>query len=392
MAERLTRRELLGAAIVVGVAPRAAAAQDGTPAAGAGATPGATADGDFVAPPVAIETVPPAVEQTKGPNGDAATSFEEVRLSADELAQVKEGGYSAALVMHTSSAFTAALGQGANDAFAAMGIEVVAETDAGFDAAKQQSDVETVMARRPDIILTLPVDPVQAAQAFRSALEAGTQLVLLSNVPDGYQHGEDYVGIVTDDLFGMGQAAAEMLGDATGGEGAVGYIFHDADFYVTNQRDQAFRTVIEERYPGMRIVAEQGMADPADAEGIAAAMLTQNPEITAFYVPWAEPAEGVLAAIRAAGRDDVSVVTLDLDTTVALDMAQGGGTVGIAADTPYQLGFTMAIEGAYGVLGKPAPPFVIVPTIKATRENVVEAWQASLHEEAPAEIVEAAQG
>ncbi len=392
MAERLTRRELLGVAIAVGIAPRWVAAQDGTPAAGAGATPGATGDGGLVAPPVGIETVPPAVEQTKGPNGEAATSYEEIWLSADELTQIKEGGYSAALVMHTSSAFTAALVQGATDAFTAMGIEVVAETDAGFDAAKQQNDVETVMARRPDIILTLPVDPVQAAQAFRPALEAGTKLVLLSNVPDGYQQGEDYVGIVTDDLFGMGQAAAEMLGDATGGKGAVGYIFHDADFYVTNQRDAAFRTVIQKRYPELRIVAEQGMADPGDAEGIAAAMLTQNTEITAFYVPWAEPAEGVLAAIRAVGRDDVSVVTLDLDTTVALDMAQGGATVGIAADTPYQLGYTMAIEGAYGVLGKPAPPFVIVPTIKATRENVVKAWQASLHEEAPAEILEATQG
>src|SRR5688500_5684751 len=183
-----------------------------------------------------------------------------------------------------------------------------------------------------------------------------------------------------------------MLADAAGGQGKVGYIFHDADFYVTNQRDRAFKRVIEERYPDMDIVAEQGMADPADAESIAAAMLTQNPEITAFYVPWAEPAEGVLAAIRAAGRDDVNVVTIDLDTTVALDMAQGGSVVGIAADTPYLLGYTMALEGAYGILGKEAPPFVIVPTIKVTRENLAEGWQASLQEEAPAEILELYQG
>ena len=389
MTERVTRWRLLVVAVMlVGLVPALAAAQEGTPGVDV-ASPGAA--GGLVAPDVTVETVPPAVEQTKGPNGEEAGSYQDVRLTAEEVEQVRQGGHTAALVLHTSSAFTRAVEQGATDAFAELGIEVVARTDAGMDPAKQQSDAETVMARQPDIILTLPLDPVQSAEAFRPAIEAGTALVLLSNVPQGYEHGRDYVGIVTDDLFGMGQAAAEMLGDATGGQGNVGYIFHDAEYYVTNQRDQAFRTVIEERYPDMPIVAEQGMADPADAESIASAMLTQNPEITAFYVPWAEPAEGVLAAIRAAGRDDVSVVTLDLDTTVALDMAQGGSVVGIAADTAYLLGYTMAIEGAYGILGKEAPPFVIVPTIKVTRENLPEAWEASLHEEPPAEIVEAVQ-
>ncbi len=391
-ARRLQRALLVGVMVVVGSVPALAdrgalaTAQDGTP------TAAGTPTGGLVAPEVGIETVPPAVEETKGPNGEPATSYRDVQLSTDELEQVRQGEHTAALLMHTSSAFTRALEQGAIDAFTEMGIEVVARTDAGMDPAKQQSDAETAMARQPDIVLTLPVDPVQAAEAFRPAVDAGTKLVLLSNVPEGYEHGRDYVGIVTDDLFGIGQAAAEMLGDATQGQGKVGYIFHDADFYVTNQRDQAFRKVIQERYPEMEIVAEQGMADPADAESIAGAMLTQNPEITAFYVPWAEPAEGVLAAARAAGREDVKVVTIDLDTTVAVDMAQGGSVVGIAVDTPYLLGYTMAIEGAYGVLGKEAPPFTIVPTIKVTRDNLAEAWEASLHEEAPQEVLEALDG
>lgn len=381
------RRFVLGAAALLGggaglAAYRSGSAQGATPAAGDGLT----------APTVAIETLPLAVEQTRGPSGETATAFEEVSLTADELAQIQAGGHTAALVMHTSSAFTRSLEQGAIDAFAEMGVEVVAQTDAGFDPATQQSDVETVLALQPDIILAFALDPVQSAAAFRPAIDAGVQLVLLSNLPDGYMHGTDYVGIVTDDLFGMGQAAAEMLGDAMGGQGEVGYIFHDAQFYVTNQRDGAFKTVLQERYPEMQIVAEQGMANPADAESIAAAMLTQNPGIGAIYVPWAEPAEGVLAAIRAAGREDIRIVTLDLDTTVALDMAQGGSTVGIAADTPYQLGYTMALVGAYGVLGKEAPPFTIVPTIKVTQDNLPEAWEASLNEAPPPEIVEALGG
>ena len=46
--------------------------------------------------------------------------------------------------------------------------------------------------------------------------------------------------------------------------------------------------------------------------------------------------------------------------------------VGIAADEAYELGRTMALEGAYGLLGKDAPPFTVVPAIKVTADNIVD--------------------
>ena len=153
----------------------------------------------------------------------------------------------------------------------------------------------------------------------------------------------------------MGIAAANLLGNALGGEGEIGFIFHDAPFYVTNQRDQAFKSWIEINFPGIQIVAEQGLADPAAAEDIASTMLTRNPGLDGIYAPWsAGPADGVLAALRAAGASDVAVVTMDLDTNVSLDLVEGGNMVGIAADEAYEIGRTMATEGAYGLLGKEA--------------------------------------
>ncbi len=204
----------------------------------------------------------PVAPVTQGPGGEEATASSEIVLSGDEIGQVRSGGYTAALLWHTAGAFTDAVSQGARDAFAELGIEVIAETNAQFgrsDAAQQANDVETVMAQNPDIIISLVLDPVSGAVAFRPAVEAGVQLVFLSNVPEGYVHGVDYVGVVTDDLAAMGIAAADLLADALGGEGKVGFIFHDAAYYVTNQRDQAFKTWIAERYPGIEIVSEQGL-------------------------------------------------------------------------------------------------------------------------------------
>lgn len=329
--------------------------------------------------------------QTVGPNGEKATPSDSVILSAEEVAEIQGGDYTAALLWHTSSDFIDAVSAGANDEFARLGIEVVATTDAGFDAARQKSDVETVLARDPDIILSLPLDPVTAAEAFRGAKEAGVQLVFLSNVPEGYVQGTDFIAVVTDDLFQMGKQAADALAAALGGSGKVAWIYHDAQYYVTNQRDNAFKTTIESTYPDIEIADSVGIADPVRAEETAQAMLTRNPDLNGVYVTWAEPAEGVLAALRFNGNTATKLVTMDLSEPVALDMVNGGNVAAVVADKAYELGRTMAVLSAYGILGKEAPPFVVAPALTITAENVAEGWQESLHREAPESVLEAAE-
>ena len=238
-----------------------------------------------------------ALKPTSGPHGEAATPASELKLTPDQEAAVKASNFTAALVWHTSSDYTTAVNSGAMDELVRLGIEVVAQTDAGFDAAKQKSDVETVMAKQPSLILSLPVDPETAPQAYAAARDAGTKLVFVDNSPKGYIQGEDYVTVVSDDLAQMGAKAGDAMASAIGGKGKIGYVFHDADFYVTNQRDQAFKQTILDRYPDISIAAEQGLADPTRAEEIANAMVTRYPDLDGIYVTWAEPAELVLAAL-----------------------------------------------------------------------------------------------
>jgi ribose transport system substrate-binding protein len=329
--------------------------------------------------------------QTTGPAGEPATLSEEITLTEAEALEIREGDYTAALVWHTSSDFVNAVTQGATDEFERLGIEVVAATDAQFDAARQRSDVETVMARNPEIILALPLDPVTSAEAFREAVQEGVQLVFLSNTPSGYEQGEEYVATVTDDLYQMGKQAADALAKAIGEEGEVAFIFHDAQYYVTNQRDNAFKTTIENDYPNIEIVDSAGIADPARAEEIAQALLIRNPNLDGIYVTWAEPAEGVLAALRSQGNTSTKIVTLDLSEPIALDMVRGGSVAAIVADKAYELGRTMATVAAYGLLDKEAPPFIVAPALTITAENIEEGYQESLNREPPQSVRRAAQ-
>jgi ribose transport system substrate-binding protein len=186
----------------------------------------------------------------------------------------------------------------------------------------------------------------------------------------------------------MGKKAADAMGEALGGRGKLGYIYHDADFYVTNQRDQAFRQTILDEFPDVTIAAEQGLADPTRAEDIANALVTKHPDLDAVYVTWAEPAELVLAALRNAGNTHTKIVTLDLSEPLALDMVNGGNVAAIVADEAYAIGVGVARAGALGLLGQPTKPFYAVGALAVTKETVKEGWNRSLHRDPPASLLE----
>jgi ribose transport system substrate-binding protein len=329
-------------------------------------------------------------ETTKGPNGEPSTPAADIaELTDEQVAAVKEKGYKIALLHAGTSTWFTAVENGIRAEAEKLGMEIVVVTDSQFDPAKQAADVETAMARDPDIIITLPVDPVSAAEAFRPAVDAGVKLLFVDNGIDGYEAGREYVSIVTGDHFGMGRAAADLMTQALGDGGKIGYIFHDADFYVTNNRDRYFKAVIEQEHPEFEIVEESGFTEEDAVEEISSAMITQHPDLNGIYVAWSAAATGTLAALRAASKPDVKVVSHDLDATNDLDMAQGGNLFGVAADRPYLEGETMVRLGALSLLGEETPPFVTVDVVTMTKDNIEEAYQESLGEAPPAEIVNA---
>jgi ribose transport system substrate-binding protein len=326
-----------------------------------------------------------------GPNGEKPAAASSVTLTDEELAKVKAKHAKAALVFHYSGNDWSNAQEAALKAqFAAEGIEVVATTDAGFKPEKQVSDIETVMAQKPDIIVSIPVDPVATAAAYKAAADKGVKLVFMDNVPKGFVAGKDYVSSVSADNYGNGVAAAHLMAKALGGKGDIGLVFHAADFFVTRQRYDGFKKTILDDYPDIKIVGEQGIGGPdfsGDAEKAAGALLTEHPKLDAIWAVWDVPAEGVMAAARAAGRDDLTVVCEDLGENVAIAMAKREFIKGIASQRPYDQGVTEAKLAAYALIGKPAPAYVALPAAPITRDTLLAAWQEIYHQPAPDKVV-----
>jgi len=376
--EKMTARRLASVALA---AVLSLAACSGTPGASGGASPAGSSSGGAS---VDLNA------KTVGPNGEASTPVADVpELTADEIAKIKEGKHKAALLWAGSGTWYNAANGGAVDEFKKLGIDVVATAEANFDPARQATDVETAMALKPDIIISLPVDPVAGKEAFKPAVDAGVKLLFIDNGIDGYTAGKEYQSIVTGDHFSMGIAAADLMSKAIGDSGEIGYIFHDATFYVTNNRDRYFKAAIEQKHPNIKIVASQGFTEEGKTQEIAAAMIAQHPNLKGIYVAWSAAAQGVIAALREAGRKDVKVVAYDLDATNDLDMAKCGNMYGVALDQPYLEGQVLARLGAGALLGKTAPPFVTVPVMTETRDNIAQVWKTDVNADPPADVTEA---
>ena len=379
LARRFLRVTALGVAALLAFAACSDTPGASTPAGAspdAGASTGTEACAD---PQAALDALATTVVST-GPNGEIPVPASELSLTDEEITKVKGMNATAAIVMHYGgNDWSQAQIDGQQTRFAELGIEVLAVTDANFDAPTQVSDIETVLAQNPDIIVSIPTDGVATAPAYQKAADAGVKIVFIGNVPAGWKDQKGYVSVVGADDAGNGVASAHLLAKAINCEGKVGLVFHQADFFVTKQRYDAVKKTLAGSYPNIEIVDEQGIGGPdftGDAEKVASAMLTQNPDLKGIWAVWDVPAEGVMAAARANGRNDLVISTIDLGLNVAVDLAKSDGLIkGVGAQTPYDQGVAEATLAAYALLGKEAPAAVALGALPVTRENVLEAWE-----------------
>lgn len=330
-----------------------------------------------------------------GPFGEEPAAPSDIVLTDEEIAQVKAMNATAAIAMHVKSDWEKAQVDGLTKTFEELGIEIVSSTNGEGRTEKQVADIETALVQEPDVFVSIPWSPADEVAAYQKVVDSGAKLVFADNAIPGFVAGEDYVSTVSADNYGNGVASAYLMAKALNEKngdyaGSIGVIWFDIDFFVTNQRRDAFRATITDCFPNIEIAEDQGFPSGADlagaAETVASAMLARNPDLDGIWAVWDTPAEGVIAAARAAGRDDLIVTTQDLGLTAAVALKNGEFIYGLGAQRPYDQGVTEAKLAAYGLLGKEAPAYVAANALAVSRDNVLEAWEEVYHAEPPAEL------
>jgi ribose transport system substrate-binding protein len=328
---------------------------------------------------------------TPGPNDEQSVEAAAVPdPTAECLAQVK-GKKLAFLNGFAGMTWMSAIEKGVTEKAAEYGLDVVATASTDFDPAKEASAVETVMASKPDILITIPVDPTAGAQNYKPALDAGVTISFYDNPVDGWTGGKEYVAITTGDHYRMGKNAADLLAKALGGKGKYGFIQLDVPFYNSNNREKGFLAEMAQQYPDMVNVAWAGFTSDATVGAATDAMLTQHPDLDGIYVSYSGgPATAVLASLQAAGNTHVKVVTHDLDAANDVIMATAGSNYfGTAIERTYDEGAGTVKAAVLKMCGVDVPPFIVVPALAVSRDNLAQSWQDAFHQDPPPEVTKA---
>lgn len=316
---------------------------------------------------------------TIGPNGEPGLRSDILYLTTAQQAKITGMKLSAAVVLHEStSLFSTSITRGLRQTLKLHDIELVYLGFSEFDANLQEQQLKEALLLKPDILITLIIEPIMAAKVLANAQKNGTIVTLLSNLPDNFQHPQQYAGIVTDDLFLIGRKAASLINQSIKNKelssGKVALFYHDANYYVTNQRDRAVESVITLSFPEINIIKRIGLSDINQTKSLTLELLKEHPDINAIYAPWASIGQGVLSALKQQNRSDIALVTIDLDEILAEDMLSSGNVTGIVSDLPFDIAQSLVTMALLAHLGEPTPPFVTVTALSITKHNLKQRW------------------
>jgi ribose transport system substrate-binding protein len=307
-------------------------------------------------------------------------------ISDEQKEAVRNGGYTAAISLHTTNADWSLLQlQGIQVVLDEFNIELVASTDAEMKPDKQVSDIESIIGLKPDLLISFVLDNDSLAPILKKVSDAGILISFIDSVPTGFQNPQDYIGMGAADNYANGVASAQALADYLDGKGKIACIDFVTSLFHTDQRSAGAREVFA-KYPDIEIVAEQQSDSAESAATITESILIAHPDLVGMWVFWDGPGMGAVGAIEQMGKD-VKVTTVDLSEDTAYSIASGGAMLAAGAQHPYDQGVAEAILGVAGLAGvKDIPPYVVVPGEIVTKESMAKSWERVFKIPVPADM------
>lgn len=364
---------------------------DAPAAATSAATEGTAAEEETAAAPDFCDEDASALQPEgivgEGPNGEPAASPDDVVLSEEDAAKVRAGNFTVGLVFQFMNDWSKAQIQGITDTFDEYGVEVISTTDAQFRVDRQIADIENTIQQKPSGIISIPVDDVATAPAYAKVSEAGIKLIFMDNAAKGLTYPDQYQSVISADSQGNGQIAAAKLSCYIPEGGTIGVIDFGITFFVTNERTKGVKDWFAENRPDVTI-KEAAFTDPEQAGDVAANFLTANPDVQGVFAVWDGPAQGVISALRAEGKN-IPVTTIDLGDQAATELAGGEYLKGLGAQRPYDQGVAEALAMMNALVGKTPPAWIGVPSLAVIQKNVLQAYEEVYKRPAPPETIAA---
>jgi ribose transport system substrate-binding protein len=249
-------------------------------------------------------------------------------------------------------------------------------TEGAADDAAQVAQVESLIARKPDVLVILPGNGSALTQVALQAMAKGIQVV---NVDREFSTPAAYRTLIGGDNYGIGRQAGNYIADQLNCKGNVVEIQGIAGISVTADRTKGFADAIKQCKGNLKIVAQQPADfDPVKGQNVMATILQAQKKIDAVYTHDDDMAQGVVAAIKEAKRESGLFVTGAGGSKQAMDLIKAGGIYRatflynpVMSASAVSIARLIGQEAGFSELREPeVPSKIILPATEVTKENV----------------------
>jgi ribose transport system substrate-binding protein len=228
---------------------------------------------------------------------------------------------------------------------AKLGVHYSFVGPAAPDPVAELSAFNNATTLRPDGIVLSPFSPTAFLSGIREQMSQGVPVTLV----DGNSSQPVHYRWYHTDLAAAALALVTPISKATGGSGSFAVIASAAGDPDDTERFSSLIPILKKKLPGLNILSPQYVnTDTAKADSVTSSLLTAHPDLRAIYATNGAEAQGVVAAIKAAGRTgQVKVFSFDatpsevseiragnIDTTVA-QSPYLAGSLGVRATVEY---------------------------------------------------------
>jgi ribose transport system substrate-binding protein len=246
--------------------------------------------------------------------------------------------------------------------------------DANWRVGKQNEQIDSFIASKPDALFVLPIDPVAISRAVQSATAAGIPTFL----SDSAVPGANACSTSMHNHFGMGFATAEYICKRLRGKGKIAAV-HLLSNDAWSTRSDGMRFMLS-RYPDIEIVADLPflLSGPGSEQQAIEGMLAAHDDIDAIWSAWDGGAVGAALAIQATGRKDIFATGIDGGSEAFEFIKNGSAFCFTVAQSFYDQSYLNVYYAHEVLAGRGAPRMIVNPAYavgqKALSRNLPGAY------------------
>lgn len=243
-------------------------------------------------------------------------------------------------------------------------------TDANDNSAKQNSDVDDLLAKGIDELLIAPATEAALNPAIEKAYAKGIPVIVFDRRPTTDKYT---TFVVTDDVINGQMSAQKLVDQLTKKFGtAKGNVVIIQGFLGSGpqvDREKGIMDVLS-KYPDIKVVAKQA-ADFQRAKGqsVMENILQANKNIDAVISESGESLAGAIDAMKAANRLNGMIIE-NIDGYNGILKAIKAGTVDSTTLFQASLGKEALLAGLKALNGEKLDKLTSLPNIQVTKDNV----------------------